>query len=149
MNKKKKVAAWILLIFWMSLIFYMSNQPADISNGQSDFVIKFFSYIGIELNDYFGNLASFIVRKGAHFTEYLILYFLFYNLNKNYFDKKSKLYSIIFVFLYACSDEIHQFFIPGREMQIRDVIIDTSGGVFGYLLICIKNRIKNNYKSQY
>lgn len=146
MNKKKNVVAWILLIFWMSLIFYMSNQPGDISDGQSDLVIRVFSYIGIELNDYFGNLASFIVRKGAHFTEYLILYLLAYNLNKNYFNRKAKLYSIIVVFLYACSDEIHQFFIPGREMHIRDVIIDTSGGLFGYLFISIKNKIKNSHK---
>ena len=146
MNRKKKMVAWALLIFWMSLIFYMSNQPADISDGQSDLVIRMFSYIGIELNNYFGNLASFIVRKGAHFTEYLILYLLAYNLNKNYFDRKAKLYSIIFVFLYACSDEIHQFFIPGREIHIRDVIIDTLGGLFGYLIIFIKSKINYNYK---
>jgi VanZ family protein len=141
MNKKKKIVAWILLLFWMSLIFFMSNQPADISDGQSDLLIKIFSYIGIELNDYFGNLASFVVRKGAHFTEYLILYLLSYNLNKNYFNKKVKLYSIIVIFLYACSDEIHQFFIPGREMHIRDVLIDTSGGLFGYLLLFIKDKV--------
>lgn len=146
MNRKKKMVAWALLIFWMSLIFYMSNQPADISDGQSDLVINLFSYIGIELNNYFGNLASFIVRKGAHFTEYLILYLLAYNSNKNYFNKEAKLYSIIFVFLYACSDEIHQFFIPGREMHIRDVIIDTIGGLFGYLIIFIKSKINYNYK---
>lgn len=142
MNKKKKVVAWILLIFWVSLIFYMSNQPGDISDGQSDLVIRLFSYIGIELDDYFGNLASFIVRKGAHFTEYLILYLLAYNVNKFYFKRKAKLYSIIVVFLYACSDEIHQFFIPGREMHIRDVIIDTAGGLFGYLVVSIKSRTK-------
>ena len=142
MSKKKKIVAWILLLFWMSLIFFMSNQPGDISDGQSDLVIKIFSYVGIELNDYFGTLASFIVRKGAHFTEYLILYLLSYNLNKNYFSKNSKLYSIIVVFLYACSDEIHQFFIPGREMHIRDVIIDTSGGLFGYLILFIKDKIR-------
>ena len=141
MSKKKKIVAWILLLFWMSLIFFMSNQPADISDGQSDLVIKVFSYIGIELDDYFGNLASFVVRKGAHFTEYFILYLLSYNLNKNYFSKDAKLFSIIFVFLYACSDELHQFFIPGREMHIRDVIIDTSGGLFGYLILFFKAKI--------
>jgi VanZ family protein len=141
-SKKKKIVAWILLLFWMSLIFFMSNQPGDISNGQSDLVIKIFSYIGIKLNDYFGALASFVVRKGAHFTEYLILYLLSYNLNKNYFNKSAKLYSIIVVFLYACSDEIHQFFIAGREMHIRDVIIDTAGGLFGYVILFIKDKIR-------
>ena len=97
------------------LDFYMSNQPADISNNQSDFVIEFLNFLGIELNDYFGDLASFIVRKGAHFTEYLILFFLSYNVSKTYFIKRNGLYSIIFVFIYALSDEFHQYFIPGRK----------------------------------
>jgi VanZ family protein len=34
-------------------------------------------------------------------------------------------------FLYAVSDEIHQYFVPGRAMQARDVLIDTSGVLLG------------------
>ena len=99
MSKSKGILNWILLLGWMFLIFYMSNQPADISNNQSDFVIEFLNFLGIELNDYFGDLASLIVRKGAHFTEYLILFFLSYNVSKTYFIKRNGLYSIIFVFI--------------------------------------------------
>ncbi|ASW44293.1 VanZ family protein [Clostridium isatidis] len=142
MSKSKRIISWIFLLGWMVLIFYMSNQPADISNSQSEFVIMIFNYIGIELNDYFGELASLVVRKGAHFTEYLILFFFSYNLSKIYFEKRNKLYSIMFVFLYAISDEFHQYFIPGREMKFLDVIIDTCGGIFGSILINIKNSLK-------
>lgn len=142
MSKSKRIVSWIFLLGWMVLIFYMSNQPADISNSQSEFVIMIFNYIGIELNDYFGELASLVVRKGAHFTEYLILFFFSYNLSKIYFEKRNKLYSIMFVFLYAISDEFHQYFIPGREMKFLDVIIDTCGGIFGSILINIKNSLK-------
>lgn len=142
MSKSKRIVSWIFLLGWMVLIFYMSNQPADISNSQSEFVIMIFNYMGIELNDYFGELASLVVRKGAHFTEYLILFFFSYNLSKIYFEKRNKLYSIMFVFLYAISDEFHQYFIPGREMKFLDVMIDTCGGIFGSILINIKNSLK-------
>ena len=43
--------------------------------------------------------------------------------------------SITLSFLYACTDEIHQIFVPGRSAQFRDVLIDTLGAIFGCLLI--------------
>ena len=43
--------------------------------------------------------------------------------------------SITLSFLYACTDEIHQIFVPGRSAQFRDVLIDTLGASFGCLLI--------------
>ena len=54
--------------------------------------------------------------------------------------------SIIFSFLYACIDEIHQIFVPGRSAQFRDVLIDTLGASFGatitYLTIKFFAKIK-------
>lgn len=142
MSKSKKIISWIFLLGWMFFIYYMSNQPADISNNQSDFVIKLLNYLGFELNDYFGDLASLVVRKGAHFTEYLILFLFSYNVNKIYFGRRNKFYSIIFIFLYSISDEFHQYFIPGREMKIMDVIIDTCGGIFGLILLNMSTSLK-------
>ena len=37
-------------------------------------------------------------------------------------------------FLYACSDEIHQSFISGRDGNFLDVIIDSIGYLFGIFL---------------
>ena len=143
MDKHKKKIAWLLLIIWMIVIFLMSHQPGEISSSQSDLVLKFFSFIGIELNDYFGELATFIVRKLAHFSEYMILFFLAYNVLKNYINsRKERLLLIVFVFLYACTDEFHQYFIPGRSMAFKDVLIDTSGGIIGYIILTIIEKIK-------
>ena len=101
MDKHKKKIAWLLLIIWMIVIFLMSHQPGEISSSQSDLVLKFFRFIGIELNDYFGELATFIVRKTAHFSEYMILFFLAYNVLKNYINtRKGRLLLIVFVFLF-------------------------------------------------
>lgn len=143
MNKNKKIISWILLIGWMLIIFFMSHQPGEISSSQSDLVLKLFKAIGIELNNYFGQLATFIIRKTAHFSEYMILFILAYNVARNYkMDKVIKVYLITFVFLYACSDEIHQYFVPGRNMAFKDVLIDTFGGIVGYIIVTIFEKIK-------
>jgi VanZ family protein len=134
-----------MLIAWMGIIFFMSHQPGEVSSSQSELVLKIFSFLGIELNQYFGELATFVIRKTAHFSEYLILFLFAYNVSRFYFTtKKARLYSIIFVFLYASTDEFHQYFIPGRNMAFKDVLIDTSGGVIGYLIMKIVEIVKLN-----
>jgi VanZ family protein len=130
MNNKRKIIYWSLLITWMIVICVMSNQPANISDSQSNGVLDLFLKMGIDVNGFFGDLANFVVRKCAHFLEYMILALLVLNVVKLYFNMKQVIIiTIVFVFLYACSDEIHQLFVPGREGAIRDVIIDTCGGV--------------------
>jgi len=136
MKNKREVIYWMLLISWMIGIFFMSNQPASISDYQSFGVIKVLSNIGINMNSIFGELANFIVRKCSHFLEYMILALLVFNVLKLYFNMKQvTIITIVFVFIYACSDEIHQLFVLGREGAIRDVIIDTCGGI---VLVLIK-----------
>lgn len=130
MKNKREIIYWILLIIWMVGIFIMSNQPASISDSQSGGLIDILSRIGLDMNNVFGQLANFIVRKCAHFFEYMILALLVLNVLKLYFNMDQVvIITIIFVFLYACSDEMHQLFVQGREGAIRDVIIDTCGGI--------------------
>lgn len=140
-NKRKKIIAWILMILWMAFIFFMSNQVGEVSSKQSGFVVNLFSMLGIDLNSSFGEMSTYIIRKGAHFTEYMILYFLAYNLLRLYINKKKAyFYALVIVFVYACSDEFHQLFVEGRSGQFKDVLIDTSGGAFGLLLTFLKNK---------
>lgn len=141
-DRNKKALRWILFLGWMIFIFYMSHQPGDKSSEQSRFVLYVFNLLGLKLDTYFGELATLIIRKGAHFTEYFILFILTYNVISLYVvERKARLYSVIFVFLYACSDEFHQSFIPGRGPAFKDVMIDTSGGLLGYLCVSIYNKI--------
>lgn len=144
MKNKRIIIDWSLLIAWMVLIFFMSNQPGEVSTKQSDLVIKIFSLIGIDLNSYLGSIATFIIRKAAHFTEYFILYCLSIRLLKQNIEiKKARIYCLLIVLGYAITDEIHQYFVPGRAMALRDVLIDFSGGIFGYLLNCLIYNFKN------
>ncbi|EKY27134.1 VanZ family protein [Clostridium celatum] len=143
MKNKRIIINWILLILWIIIIFFMSHQPAEVSNQQSDLIIQIFNKIGLDLNSYLGSLATFIIRKTAHFTEYFILYILANNVLRYYFsDKKKRIYILIFVLIYAISDEVHQYFVPGRAMALRDVLIDFSGGFTACLVEIIYKYIK-------
>lgn len=134
-DKNIKRIKWGLWITWMVIIFIFSQLPGDVSDEQSKLVVYIFNALGLDLNSYLGDLANFAVRKGAHFTEYFILYILTLNVLILYMDKrKAWNFSLCFVFIYACSDELHQMFIPGRGPAFRDVLIDTSGGAFAYIV---------------
>lgn len=135
MRNKRKIIYWILLILWMSMIAIMSNQPASISDSQSLGVLNQLNSIGINISNIFGDLSNFIIRKTAHFLEYMILGILIYNVLNFYFDKKQIFYiAVVLSALYACTDEIHQFFVAGRECAFRDVVIDTCGALCGVLI---------------
>ncbi|MCY6957018.1 VanZ family protein [Clostridium brassicae] len=149
MTKKRKrfYIKWLLAIAWMVVIFKFSNDPATVSDAKSGTVITMFDSIGLNLNSLLGTLANFIVRKVAHFTEFLILYVFLYNaLSESYTNKKALVIAIVFTFLYACSDEFHQTFIPGREGRFRDVLIDTSGGIAAFMYFYFSHPKKNSYK---
>lgn len=76
--------------------------------------------------------VSYIIRKSAHFFEYGLLAALlaitFYLL------KQSKLnlviYSLFITLMCAVGDEFYQSFI-GRGSNVRDIVIDFSGALFG------------------
>lgn len=126
----------LLLILCMISIFYFSSDNGVESSDKSHSIIYSVGelILGRELTnqekDYYVEHYEVFVRKTAHFTIYFILGLLFISNLYEYrvIDKKSILYSIFFVFIYACSDEIHQLFIHERSGQILDVLLDTVGG---------------------
>ena len=145
MKKNKDIKRrWILAFLWMVFIFVMSQMPGERSNEQSKLVIYVFSFLGIDLNSIWGDLANYIIRKGAHFTEYFILYILIYRVLIVYYSKgKALLLGILSVFLYACSDELHQLFVDGRVAAFKDVLIDTAGGTFSAVVTMIIYKLKD------
>ena len=140
-NNRRKILRFTSLIIWMAFIFYMSNQNGKVSTGQSNFFVDILRSAGIDISDSIKEIITLIIRKGAHFSEYLILYILFYRTIVMYVNvSKTKYLAVLLVFLYACTDELHQFFIPGRTAAFKDVIIDTSGGYVGLIILSIINK---------
>ena len=71
--------------------------------------------------------------KAIHFMEYGVLSLLFFiSLRKSapgYNIKAAAVLAIIFSGLYGISDEVHQYFVPGRESSIGDVTANLIGAV--------------------
>ena len=139
----KKVFKLMLLILWMILIFCFSNQRADDSSKLSDGVIVKVASIFVKDNltnnkkDELIDKYTFIIRKTAQFSVYLILGILSINLLSSFNIKRIIMFSSLFCFIYACTDEFHQLFVNGRAGRFTDVLIDTSGGVIMLLIVFI------------
>ena len=78
------------------------------------------------------------VRKTAHATEYAILAILLMNaVTSIHGCQVSLLISVDF----AISDEIHQYFVPGRACMVGDVLIDSCGAAAGLLIIILFRKV--------
>ncbi|MBR5539703.1 MAG: VanZ family protein [Clostridia bacterium] len=83
--------------------------------------------------------ADHVIRKTAHFCIFGVLGGLSVFISLGYFAKKSAhiVRSEVFCALYAASDEIHQYFVPGRGPKLTDVVIDSVGAFCGIAFILI------------
>ncbi|MCX5694624.1 MAG: VanZ family protein, partial [Candidatus Omnitrophica bacterium] len=104
----KLVKLWLPVIIWATAIFCFSSIP-DLKTS-----LKY----------------DFFLRKAAHVGEYFILTFLLFRAFTGTFKISGFCFFIcpaIFSFLYAVSDEIHQYFVLGRCCSVKDVLIDSIG----------------------
>lgn len=122
-----------------AFIFILSAQQAEESAAESGAVLQW-------LESVFGtDLTDFIVRKAAHILEYAALGFFAGGAFLSTFKKNTVLFQILSCTAYACSDEIHQYFVQGRSCQLRDVLIDLIGIIIG---VCMVNFIDYMLRGQ-
>lgn len=148
----RKVIKIILVLLWMMMIFLLSNEEAVQSSKKSDGLIirsvELFTgkSLSVQEKEKVLKYLVFPVRKCAHLSLYLVLGILVISLLREYMAINTKLVilSLLICFLYACSDEIHQLFVPGRSGEVRDVLIDTLGSILGvsfYYLVFRKKKM--------
>lgn len=155
LKRHAKLLISLLLIFQMLFIFTMSSFGSDSSNAQSSQIIQVlhqvFPNLSSRASDLDVSTLTFIVRKTAHFTEYAILGILFYFFYRQILPQKNGLrlfvLAILSSFLYACTDEIHQLFVPGRSGQFTDVLVDTLGAFCGCLLLLAIRRLRKAWRA--
>lgn len=158
---KKSIITWIILSILILIIFItifrFSEQNGEQSTGLS-------RSIALGVLNIFGDYSEpltgeqivqvlnleHIIRKLAHFTIYTILGLLLMSLAEtfDFTNKKRLLLSVLIGFLYACLDEFHQSFTPGRTPLFTDVLIDTLGVIVGSLIVLICVKIIQNKRNK-
>ena len=86
-------------------------------------------------------LLSLIIRKNAHFCEFMLLgfnlmgYMRFRDAGMT--ERRCRQWAWGIATLYAATDELHQLFINERSAQVLDVLIDSAGSLAGTLVMTL------------
>lgn len=134
----------------MVLIFCFSSENSDESSETSGFFTQFIvnHFFQNYDYDYISGKVDHVVRKMAHFSIYASLGLcVSFSFGRRKFLSLKSLFSLGVCFLYACTDEFHQYFVPGRSCQFTDVMIDTSGALLGMIISLIILKIKKIHKN--
>lgn len=153
MNIKINILRIILIVLLLSnlwIIFGFSNQNGEQSGSLSREItetitknIKSIQKLDEPQKEKILSKIEHIIRKLAHFSLYTSLGFLTMSLITTYklTEKQRIIFSLCIGWTYAITDEIHQIFIPDRTPKIGDVLIDTSGVIFGIIIVIIGIKI--------
>lgn len=128
-----------LLLAWMVAIFAFSAQSGSESEVTSDALADFVRGLGLPLPV---EALTFVIRKGAHAFAYFGLAVLAFRVAilTRLSLRGAAVCALVFVLVYAASDELHQLIVPGRSGEIRDVLIDTAAGAVGILVTALVYR---------
>ncbi len=136
------------MVLIMVIIFIFSAMAGDESSAASGVFLKALEELWEDvskhaLSDKAMSNLHLIIRKIAHFTEYgalgIAASFGFKGVTEA--KRKCLILSVFVSFIYAITDEIHQYFVPGRYGTFTDVLIDTCGAaVFTFIYIFLFNK---------
>ena len=142
LNRKwVRALLWLCVIGIAAMIFFFSSQSGDASSETSDKVVrvvvrvvcpKYDTLPGIQQESVWSRV-SFYVRKSAHFLEYAALGFFLRWLMASYSLRPGALWAWLAGTLYASTDELHQLLSGARSGMWQDVLLDSSGVLFGEL----------------
>lgn len=131
------------MLAWMGLIFALSTELGSAAHTASllyRLLQRFFpDWLAQATPEDLFELHYWI-RKGAHFTEYLILALLAYRAfryGEAWRHWRALGFSGSFSILYAFTDEFHQVFVSSRGPALRDVGIDALGAMTGFVLLAL------------
>ena len=132
----------VMLVMWQ--IFSFSHQKAAVSLEQSGGATE--TIMGI-VSDNFHELPKKdkqtvidqlqqLTRKSAHLIIYFVLGFLCCNMFYSFKIRmiKSGILALVLSVVYAISDEIHQYFIPGRACAVSDMALDSAASLVGVVV---------------
>ncbi len=138
---KKRILFLVLSVAAAGVIFFFSAQPGAESAEESSSIAGFFQKVFYPSweslpEDIFELRMSglnTVIRKVGHFTVFLVLAMALGGFYSTFRISTMKQFLFTFVTgsLYGVFDEIHQGFVPNRDMAVFDMLVDAAGVLFG------------------
>ncbi len=113
-----QLAAWLPAVAWMALIFALSSGPSG-----AERLPRWWLFPGID--------------KLGHLFEYMVLALLLRRPLQGTALEAAAGHAgavILVTSLYGATDELHQYFVPSRSMELSDWIFDTLAAMLGAAL---------------
>ena len=128
---------WLPPLLWMTMIFIASTGAGSFHHS-SRILEPVLRWLFPAITDPAVHNLVFAARKMAHVTEYACCAILLWRALRQHTPRNTRpwnwrdaKWSLAIIFAYACTDEIHQHFVPGRQGAFLDVLLDTLGGALG------------------
>ena len=130
--------AWATTIFRLSTVTYSGWFTAWLLHQTIDF-------LHITMSPPTFQVLHNFIRKLAHVTEYTMFALLLYGSLRGGRDFAWRARTALLCFVvaagYSLTDELHQWFVPGRGASLVDCGIDTSGAALGLIVIYLRHRL--------
>ena len=147
-KNKKCFLIWAAAsLFCMAVIFVFSSFNADQSGGMSDSIVStqitfFHDWFGLYASSVLIHVLSLIVRKSAHVFIFLMLGVCAANTMRYLTDNGKVVFwaSLGWCSFYGATDELHQYFVPGRACMWQDWVLDIIGAFIGIGFVFIYMR---------
>ena len=127
---------WIPVALWAACISWFSTGAFS-AQSTHRYIDPTLRILFGELSPEAFRLAHTMVRKSAHFVEYAVLAILMCRALTAPGTRMSTgviVRALAYCALYACTDELHQFFVSSRTASLYDVAVDAVGASVGALV---------------
>jgi VanZ family protein len=131
--------SWLPALFWMALMFTASTDLMSAEH-TSRFLVPLLRWLYPDITWATIDHIHFLMRKGAHLSEYAILALLLWRaLRLHRVSVRGSLWpqatlALAVAIAFAATDEYHQAFVASRGASPIDVLIDSCGAALGLAL---------------
>lgn len=149
----KRWAALVCTFCLMALVFTLSGQPGPESTVLSNAALSAAEKTGADAFTpaWFSTFDYANIRKWAHVYLYAALGVSMAVTVHLWFRRSRPTQAALaagLCFLYAASDEIHQYFVPERASQWQDVFIDAAGFLPGIAAVFLLLWLWTKYRQK-
>ena len=129
---KKLLFRWLPALIVMTVIFVMSNTPGTQVSQNSSPITDPLRVVQYKTT-LFSCLPPIRWLKVGHIAGYAVLGLALYR-GFALSGIGNEFYPTLVSFGYACSDELHQNFVPGRSGAFSDILLDTAAAFAAVVL---------------